>query len=458
MSILSTIAMPDEVKSLALTVLLSCGLMAAPENPTAVWNAGVAQRVITPTEPIWLSGYEDRTHPHEGVLRDLYVKALALRYGADPAVVLVTADILGFTRETANAIAERCGRELGISRDRLVLNASHTHSAPIVDPPDWPEHPLLPAPQLPVIRRYGAFLVDQTVAVVAEALRGMAPASLRFGQGFAGIGVNRRRDVIGRNLTGQVDQDVPVWAVERDGKLAAAAAGYSCHATVLNTYPINGDWPGFAQEEIERRHPGAVALFVQGCAADINPLPRRSVALAQMYGKILAAAVDDVLAGKMSAVAGPLRTAYGAVDLPFRQIPSREQLERDSQSKDDYRRWRAGRMLARLASGRPLPSGYRDPVEVWRFGSGLQFIALAGEVVSDYCLRLKRQYGFDRTWVAGYSNDVFGYVGSRRVIEEGGYEGGDANTNFPASFRPEVEDLIVEKVAALMRQTDGDRQ
>jgi neutral ceramidase len=72
--------------------------------------------------------------------------------------------------------------------------------------------------------------------------------------------------------------------------------------------------------------------------------------------------------------------------------------------------------------------------------------------VSDYSLRLKRQYGFDDTWVAAYSNDVFGYVGSRRVIEEGGYEGGEANTNFPGPFSAAVEEIIIEKAGDLMRQ------
>ena len=257
--------MPADLRTVALLIALGSGLAPAAEPPQGDWRAGSAQRVISPTEPIWLSGYEERNHPHEGVLRDLYVKALALQDGTGPAAVVVTADILGFTSEAAAAVAERCRKEFGITRDRLVLNASHTHSAPVIDPPTWPEHELMPAAQFPVVKRYAAFLVDRTVETVGAALKAMQPAHLRFGQGFAAIGVNRRRAVIGRSLPGQVDQDVPVLAVERaDGNLVVIVAGYSCHATVLNTYPINGDWPGFAQEEIERRHPGTTALFVQG--------------------------------------------------------------------------------------------------------------------------------------------------------------------------------------------------
>ena len=67
---------------------------------------------------------------------------------------------------------------------------------------------------------------------------------------------------------------------------------------------------------------------------------------------------------------------------------------------------------------------------VARFSSRARylFIALGGEVVVDYSLRFKRQYGFDNLWVAGYSNDVFAYILSLRVLLEVGYEGGGASS------------------------------
>ena len=63
---------------------------------------------------------------------------------------------------------------------------------------------------------------------------------------------------------------------------------------------------------------------------------------------------------------------------------------------------------------------------MWTFGPDLMLVALGGEVVVDYALRLTREFHGRRVWVAGYSNDVFGYVPSVRVLREGGYDGGDA--------------------------------
>ena len=57
-----------------------------------------------------------------------------------------------------------------------------------------------------------------------------------------------------------------------------------------------------------------------------------------------------------------------------------------------------------------------------------------------------------RMWTAGYSNDVFAYVPSLRVLKEGGYEGGDAMIYYgrPGPFAGNVEDLIIGGVRGLL--------
>lgn len=435
------------------------------------WKAGVAQSVITPTEPIWMAGYGDRKHESEGVLRDLYVKALALESEPNKPVVIVTADLLGFPREISDAVAAQCKEKFGLTRDRLVLNASHTHSAPVAHRNAFPIF-RLDESQLRAIDRYSAFLIGKTVATIGAALADLAPANVRFEQGFAGIAVNRRRTRGRRNLPGPVDHDVPVLRVEgANGAVRAILVGYACHATVLNGYLISGDWPGFAQQDIERAHPGAIALFMQGCGADANPLPRRSVQLARDYGQVLAAAVEDVLKSSMKPIDGPLRTAYAIVDVPFQKVPTHAEFvehylwpKREFDTTENFAAYdallkspamppRVERLLDAVQRDGKLPDKYPYPVEVWQFGSSLTLIALGGEVVSDYSLRLKARYGWDNTWVAGYNNDVFGYVPTARILEEGDYEA--VSSGYIARFGPEIEERIVSKVAELVARTNA---
>jgi neutral ceramidase len=455
------------MKTPVLTTCLSLALTFAASAQT-VWKAGAAKTVVTPSEPIWLAGYGDRTHPSQGVLRDIYVKALALEAEPGRPVVIVTGDLLGFSREISDPVAVRCEKEFGLPRDRLELNASHTHSAPVVHRNAFPIFNL-EEKQWQAVDRYSTFLIDKTVGVIGAALHDLAPAKVKFGQSFAGIAVNRRRAYPGgRNRTGQVDPDVPVITVEAaDGALRAILVGYACHATVLNIYQVSGDWPGFAQEAIEKQHPGAIALFVQGAGADANPLPRRSVELARAYGEVLAAAVEDVLKAPMKPVEGPIRSASEIVQVPFHHVPTREELL--AQSPPPRQRFditenfgaydgllktprpRNARYLDILDRGGKLPEYYPYRVEVWQFGGSLKFIALSGEVVSDYSIRLKGQYGWEDTWVAGYSNDYFGYTPSARVLHEGGYEA--IQSGYVSQFSPAIEELIVEKVADLMART-----
>ena len=401
-----------------------------------------------------MAGYAARTRPSEGVLQDIWAKALALQDEGGATSVIVTMDLVGIPKIVAEEIAGRARDRFGLSRDRLQLSTSHTHSGPIVGRRRRPSYRTTEA-QDAVIARYTDALVDKVTNVIGESIKALAPATLAFEQGFAGIAVNRRRAVMSRSLPGPVDHDVPVLAVRGgDGKLRAIVFGYACHATVLADYVINGDWPGFAQAAIEAEHPGATAMFVAGCGADANPLPRRSVDLARKYGEIMAAAVGDVVQAKMKPVTGRLRTSFELVDAPLQKPPTREEWQARAESGPENQRRYAKSILATLESEGNLIDRYPYPVQVWKFGDAFTYIVLGGEAVVDYALRFKARYGADRTWVAAYSNDVFAYIPSRRVLEEGGYEGGGAMTGsaLPAPFAPAVEEVIAGKVDELVKR------
>lgn len=456
---------PNYLRCLFLSlVALTALLCTASARGAAGWKAGVAEVNITPREQIWLAGYAFRNRPSEGVLQDIYAKALAVQDARGSVVVLVTSDLVGISRSMADEIARRAKEKFNLPRDRLVLNASHTHSAPVAGEALHLFYDMNNA-QKAVTEKYTRKLLDQIVELIGESIKRLTPAELAFGQGLAGFAVNRRRAAPGkRHLPGPVDHDVPVLRVrDGQGNLRAVVFGYACHPTSLSGYQINGDYPGFAQEEIEKAHPGATAMFVAGCGADANPLPRirealteKSIGLAATYGRILAAAVELALQSEMQQLDGSLKTAWQQVDLPFQQLPSREQLSAKlAKASDDFGRRQFRYLLAVLDRDGKLPDRYAYPVQVWQFGEGLTFIALAGEPVVDYALRFKGRYGWDKVWVAGYCNDLPSYIPSRRVLAEGGYEGGEGmpGVGLPTAFNPIVEEIIADKVDELIRRT-----
>ena len=210
----------------------------------AAWRAGVAKVDITPKEPIWIAGFGNRTHPSEGVRLEIYAKALAVEDEYRKPAVLVTLDLCDVSGEMVDVIARRSEQQFGLTRERLAINVSHTHSGPLVAMSEISGWYQLNEQQQEVVRRYTRGLVDRVVEAIGLSLRNLAPATLEFEQGLAGIAANRRRVQL-RHLPGPVDHDVPVLSVRgTDGNLRAIVVGYACHATALNDYQISGDWPG----------------------------------------------------------------------------------------------------------------------------------------------------------------------------------------------------------------------
>jgi hypothetical protein len=427
-----------------------------------MWQAGIARTVITPEEPLWLAGYGSR-RPSEGKRHDLWAKALALEDRNGRRAVLVTSDLVGLSQAMVERLVAASAERYGLERSQLLLTYSHNHCAPVTTDV-LPDYYLLAPEEWKRVDAYSRHLESRLLHAIGEALSRLAPAQLSVGESETPFAVNRRNNreaevprllAEGEALQGPVDHSVPVLAVHSpEGELLTAVFGYACHPTTLSDNQWCGDYPGYAQLEVEERHPGAAALFWNGCGGDQNPLPRRSVALCDQYGRMLADAVEDALEKPRSPLAPDLRTAFQSVTLDFYRRPTPEELERDAQSGNAVRsRW-AKRMRSLLDAGAPIPKNCAYGVQVWRLGGEQLWIALGGEAVVDYALRFKGEYG-PRTWIAGYAHEMVGYVPSRRVWNEGGYE---AEFNYEYGWlayrwTADTEERIAAAVEGLVRQT-----
>lgn len=405
---------------------------------------------------MWLSGYANRDRPAEGKQHDLWAKAVALEDPVGKRAVLVTLDLCGIDRILSRTVCDALHNGLGLDRSQIAICVSHTHSGPVVERNLAPMY-FLDDEQQNRVGDYTENLQRRITAVAGEAITALAPARLEWSAGKATFAVNRRNNKesdVERlrsrgELRGPVDHDVPVLAVrDEKGTLKAVVFGYACHATVLNGYEWSGDYPGYAQIELEKMYPTATALFLASCGADQNPLPRRRVELAVDYGRQLASAVDESLRSPMQPIEGHLDAFYAEVPLPLEKTPTRDELEKELASTNKYVAHRAKLLLAQLDAGRPVAEHYPYPVQTWHIGSNLVWVFLGGEVVVDYSLRLKREFDDRPLRVFGYANDVMAYIPSRRVLAEGGYEGREAMVYYglPSAWAPDVEQLIVTEV------------
>ena len=397
-----------------------------------------------------MAGFAARTSAATGMALPLRAKALALEHDGR-RLVLVTVDLLGVTAAMRERIGAALSRTHHLGAEAWLLAASHTHCGPVVDDQLSVAYDLDAAKRRAIVD-YTARLEEKIAGLVAEALKRLEPVELAYAAGHATFGANRRTQFL---PPGPVDHAVPVLRVARaDGHPLAIVFGYACHNTTLQAgmTEFHGDYAGVAQREIERRNPGAHAMFLAGCGADINPSPRGTLALVEQHGAALADAVSLAL-DSVHRLEGDSAAGFEPVDVPFAATTDRAGWVARQQSGDVYVRRHASLMLERLDRHGHLERSHAEPIQVWRIG-GLTLVALGGEVVTDYSLRLKREHASAGLWVAAYCNDVSCYVPSGRVLQEGGYEGAGAMIYYgrPGPFDPSVEERIVTTAGRLMRR------
>jgi hypothetical protein len=342
-----------------------------------------------------------------------------------------------------------------------LLNASHTHCGPELRG-DRLVRFGIDAQYAAMSRQYVRDTATKIGKLVAETLERTQPARLIYSRARAGFAMNRRLPtdngfINSPNPDGPVDHEVPVLRVEdAEGNLKVVLFGYACHATTLGFQQWCGDYPGFAQQYVEQAHPGAIAMFMNGCSADQNPYPRRTLELAQQHGRALANGVETALETKnVREVGGPLHVALDYATLKFAGPPSLEQVEAEVASSNKYARFHGQALQEELDRTGKIETEFSFfPIQTVQFGNDLTLVAICGEVVVDYSLRLKQELADNNNivWVAGYSNYVFGYLPSTRVLNEGGYEGGGAMryTTFPGPFDDSVEERVLTKVRELV--------
>ena len=460
---IGVLRMPAAIGAAAV-LALTAGCASAGPSRTASGSGlqvGVSAIDITPEEPIRLTGYGSRTTPTADVRQRLWAKALAFSDGGRRPSVLITADLIGVPRHVTEAVARRLAGA-GVERPQFAVTATHTHAGPMLGGTlPYIFGAPIPAEHQAASDRYTRELEAKLERVALAALKDRAEARVSWAVGRAGFAANRRvlKDgkwtAFGVNPAGPVDHDLPVLAVHApDGRLRAVLVSYACHATTLEGKDnfVHGDWPGAAQEMIQAQYPGAIALVAIGTGADANPNPRGGgVAHVERHGREIATETDRLLKATRHPITAAPQGRFRLVDLRFARIPSRDEWQQQAAKTDAYGMF-ARDAIARLDRGERLPETAPYPVQTWTFGDDLAMVFLAGEVVADYGLRLKRELDAARLWVNAYSNDVAFYVASRRMIPEGGYEVDRSMAYYgqPTLLAEGTEDQIIASVRHLL--------
>jgi len=434
-------------------------------NSSNAIDVGIARVDITPQVPVRLSGFAARAKEEtDQVLNKIFAKAIAIGNDQQHPTVFITIDLLGIQWRVTSKVVEALAKKTGLKPEQIAIFASHTHGGPEIGNfinhlqcrGDYPvkfnfSDSLLALPQLIHLAQFSDFLVDKLEDVAIAALKDRKPALVSWGQSSASFSENRRPG------GGPVDQSLPVLRVTNlEGALRAVFFNYACHGISLgeDVNAVHGDWMGEAQNQIEGRYPGAIALMAVGCAGDAHPVKRSSIEYMKAYGKEILDSVSKLIQLDLTPIKKPPVGSMCWVKLPFDRVPSVSELinfTADTTIKGYYARL----ALERVLRGEELPKELNYPLQVWNFDNKLAMINMGGEVMVDYSKVFNQKYGKGKIWINAYANDVACYIPSKRIIKEGGYEGETSMYwyNKPAPFSDSVEERIIKAVDGLMPQS-----
>ena len=372
----------------------------------------------------------------------LYVTVLVLDDGQTQAV-LIGADLCAFLQQPDMAMRTAVAQALAISPDHVVLNASHSHSAPYLA---TAYADLLQPYELQVVDAdYVQYVQQQMVAAAREARTNAAPVQLWAGQGeVARVAGNRRQRLpdgamISRHgrppqewrdlPEGLIDPDVGVVTfVDRQGHTSGFIANYACHPTAaggdLHGW-VSADFVGYGLRALEAKLNGAPGLFLQGAAGNVgtgkwvNSTPRGDAAA---MGQQFAAGMTQALSTLTPVQRNQLRVQRRQVPLHLEPMPPvavlEERLHKAAATGDTGQVVAAGDALV---IARRFREFQQAPISAITVGD-LAIACLPAELFVEFGLHLKTASPFRHTLVAAYNDDSLQYIPTQAAFAEGAYE------------------------------------
>jgi len=421
--------------------------------------AGAGEIVITP-DPVgtFLIGPMELS---TGVNDDLFARALVLNDGRTQAVI-ITMDWLGFDFAFNAVLVAAVAEATGTPADHVVINCSHTHSAPLTIP--WGTW------ERAWDKPFHRFLPQRLAQAARKARAALRPVRLRHCRGPAQVGVNRRYPTpagvtMAPNPLGRIVPWVDVLAAEgADGRTVAVLLSHAAHPVIVHgsSTLISADWPGFAVRAVrEARGDGAVVMFAQGCGASINGFPLRGgIDAARAAGRDLAqAAMRAMESGGGWLRPGRLRVASEQVLLPLQAPPPAKAIRQKLAAEADPARAEHLQRLLAIAEGRG--SGTMPmPIRAVAVGRELCVLTMAHECVAEYQLYADGASPFPHTMAFAYTNGVECYVATAddyRLGERGGYEafGSASRYRIASPPAPAAEALVRKATRRLFQALRG---
>ena len=379
---------------------------------------GFMETDITPTGSMETIGFNRENNRSEGILAPLKAQVTVWENGKERCC-LTAVDHIGFSKSHGKKLREEIGAVCGITKDKVMLCFSHSHSAPNDD----------------VEVDYYQWLCGRVTEAAKKAMENRKPVQTAWENAYVDIGVNRRKGCKALDRRAGI---LKVWDAETK-KVSFILLRLTAHANVLkrDNYLISPDYFGTVRERFRQEY-GCPVVVTQGAAGNVSPkffqsrvtpydatgeaYVRSDTALLDMAGEIFNKAAP-VIEGMTPCGSDRLSMVSETIALKS-EVPDEAAAEKIVREARQYSGIENPGWLEEVRRLRALHiKEQTDETEVQFFwiGNGC-LCGVSNEVMVEFALEIARKSGDEHIYFGGYTNGCTGYFPTEEEYDKGGYE------------------------------------
>lgn len=375
-----------------------------------LYQAAFSQVDITPDFQVELVGCNREDNRSQGILHPLYAQTLLFQQNGR-TFCLVTIDNLGLTTSLAGDLRKRIAMLLHTEISHIMLNFSHTHSAPM--PTSFALNGEL----------YFSYMCEQVLKCVEVARANYTPCKAGWTLTNTCIGENRRDGcTFVDNRLGALKL-----ADTKSGRIIAIILRITAHANILmrDNYQISSDYFSIAREKLQNYFSCPVML-IQGAAGNIKPIGAHKI-----YGGEISdlGRIADILVDSARGLEFELHDIkdiqmFSKTINYFSDVPSETEAKRiaDEGLKTcgiDGTNWL--QECERLRNAGVYVQALQGEVQFLKINNGC-FSGVPEEIFCEISIEVQEKTRNSLVFFNGYTNGCTGYLPHEAEWEKGGYE------------------------------------
>lgn len=414
-----------------------------------------SKKVLSIPKNILMSGYIDRTNGNAGTYDTLHTRCLILCDGKTK-LVIISNDLLEVDREITMNVRKGINEKLAIPCENIMVCSTHTHSGPAITEWDFSIRDYIKKDEIKKIK-------DEITNIIIEnalfCLSDLKPISIGFAE-------TECTEVAGNRIKENGISDCSINTIivkDQHNAVMSVIVNYACHPTILgaDNLLISGDFPGELTKKLDEYLVKGTSLFINGaCGNQSTRFTRRGQSFEEV--ERIAGLLYDRVINSLDKVeyfnsSPKLNAKLEKVTFPMKKLLPREQLVKNLKDAERAKnkvmnsnvspgekrlavtKYQGAEISLNLLEKLEGLEGIKSEIQIFRIGNA-EIVGVPVELFAEYGMEIKSKSHSSNVIIAGYANEVLGYVYTVDAAAERSYE------SYASPFSDEAGCELVNKV------------